>query len=138
MKYLLIILCCFISGLMSCSNEKSYDINASNKYEKGKFSLEEVEKKNPKQFLRVNGSSKKNLLRQTVIKGNVYNNAKIVSYKDISIKLKFYSKTGALLEEDIDVVYESINPGGSYTFKSKYFAPKGTDSVGMTVIDAKF
>jgi len=100
--------------------------------------LEEIEKKNPKQFLRVNGNSKKNLLRQTVVKGNIYNNAKIVSYKDISIKLKFFSKTGALLQEDIDVVYESIHPGGSYTFKSKYFAPKGADSVGMTVIDAKF
>lgn len=138
MKCLLILICCITTGLVSCSNEKSYDINASDKYEKSKLSLEEIERKNPKQFLSVRGNSKKNLLRQTVIKGNIYNNAKLVSYKDISIKLKFFSQTGALLEEDIDVVYENIHPGGSYTFKSKYFAPKGTDSVGMTVIGAKF
>ncbi len=134
----LLIFCCLLIGISSCSNEKSYDINASKNYEKTKGSLEEIEKKNPKQFLTVKGSTKKNLLQQTVIKGNVFNNAKIVSYKDISIKLKFFSKTGALLEEDIDVVYESIHPGGSHTFKSKYFTPKGTDSVGMTVIDAKY
>lgn len=134
----LLIFCCLAMSLISCSNDKSYDIDASNKYEKTKVSLEEIEKKNPKQFLSIRGNSKKNLLRQTVIKGNIYNNAKIVSYKDVSIKLKFFSKTGALLEEDIDVVYESIHPGGSHTFKSKYFTPKGTDSVGMTVIDAKF
>ena len=138
MKCLLILFCCLTTGLISCSNEKSYDINANNNYEKNKASLEEIERKNPKQFLSVKGNTKKNLLQQTVMKGNIYNNAKMVSYKDISIKLKFFSKTGALLEEDIDVVYESIHPGGSYTFKSKYFTPKGTDSVGMTVIDAKF
>ncbi len=138
MKCLLIIFCFLSFGMISCSNEKSYDISADNKYEKGKMSLEEIEKKNPKQFLSVRGNSKRNLLRQMVVKGNIYNNAKIVTFKDISIKLKFFSKTGALLEEDIDTVYESIHPGGSYTFKSKYFTPKGTDSVGMTVISAKY
>lgn len=138
MKCLLVILCCLTFGLISCTNEKSYDIKSNKKYEKVKMSMEDLEKKNPRQFLSVRGNSKRNLLRQTIVKGNIYNNAKIVSYKDITIKLKFFSKTGALLEEDIDTVYESIHPGGSHTFKSKYFTPKGTDSVGMTVINAKY
>lgn len=137
MKNLLIALFAFLL-FASCSNEKNYNINSNDKYEKGKASIEEIEKKNPEQFLRVSGNSKKNLLRQTVIKGNIFNNAKVVTFKDIEIKLKFYSKTGALLEEDTDVIYESINPGGSASFKSKYFTPKGTDSVAMSVTSAKY
>ena len=62
----------------------------------------------------------------------------MVTFKDIDVKLSFYSKTGALLEEDHEVVYESVNPGGSAGFKTKYFAPKGTDSVAMKVISAKY
>jgi hypothetical protein len=108
------------------------------KYEKSKTSVGDIEKKNPEQFLKVSGNSKKNLLRQTVIKGNIFNNAKIISFKDVQIRLKFYSKTGALLEEDTDVIYETINPGGSTSFKSKYFAPKGSDSVAMSVTGAKY
>ncbi len=137
MKKLLFVF--FASGLFiaSCSNEKKYDISSEDKYEKGKESLLEIERKYPEQFLKVSGNSKKNLLRQTVIKGNIFNNAKIVTYKDVAIKLRFFSKTGALLEEDIDVIYESIHPGGTMSFKSKYFAPKGADSVSMTVVSAK-
>lgn len=138
MKKLLIVLFASNFLIAACSNEKKYDISSNDKYEKNKSSLEEIEKKNPEQFLKVSGISKQNLLRQTVIRGNIYNNAKMVSYKDISIKLKFYSKTRALLEEDTDVIYEIVNPGGSTSFKSKYFAPKGTDSVGMSIQGAKY
>jgi hypothetical protein len=138
MKKILSLLLIAMCILVSCSNEKKYDISNSEKYEKNSTSITDIEKKNPEQFLKVTGNSKKNLLRQTVIKGKVFNNAKMVSFKDIAIKLQFFSKTGALLEEDTDVVYETVNPGASASFKSKYFAPKGTDSVAMSVTGAKY
>ena len=78
------------------------------------------------------------MIGQTVVIAHVTNKATVCTYKDIEIKLSFYSKTGALLEEDHETVYQSIHPGGSASFKSKYFAPKGTDSVGLTVIRAKY
>ena len=124
-----------ILALFSCSGKS--DKAAADDYEKGKISMEEVEQKNPKRFLTVTGKSKKNVLGQTVIKGSVKSSAKIVSYKDVEIKLSFFSKTGALLEEDRETVYETIAPGAEADFKSKYFAPKGTDSVGFQVISAK-
>lgn len=111
-------------------------IQGKDKYEKGKLTLEEVEKKDPAMFLGVSGKDKRNILGQTVVKGTVYSNAKIVSFKDIDVKLSFYSKTGALLEEDHETVYETIRPGSSAQFKTKYFAPKGTDSVAMKVVGA--
>ena len=35
------------------------------------------------------------------------------------------------------LINQIINPGESQNFKTKYFAPKGTDSVGLQVLGAK-
>ena len=75
---------------------------------------------------------------QTVVKGKLISSAKMVTYKDVDIKLSFYSKTGALLEVDQEVIYETIAPGSTVSFKTKYFTPKGTDSVAMKIVSAKY
>ena len=72
-----------------------------------------------------------------MIIGTITNTAKVCAYKDVDIELSFYSKTGALLEKDREIVYETIIPGGSAFFKTKYYAPKGTDSVALKVMGAK-
>ena len=122
----------------SCENKNDYDITTGKSYEKNKLSLEKTEQKSPTSFLFVDGERKRNILGQSIIKGQITNRAKIVTYKDIDVKFSFYSLTGALLEEDHEVLYETIVPGGTKKFKSKYFTPKGTDSVGFKIISAKF
>lgn len=122
----------------ACSSEDKTVAKGKDKYEQTKETLEETEKKSPARFLSVTGHDKRNLLGQTVIKGTLTNNAKVVSYKDVDIELSFFSKTGALLEKDHEVIYETIAPGDSKNFKTKYFAPKGTDSVALKVMKAKF
>jgi hypothetical protein len=57
--------------------------------------------------------------------------------QDVELELSFFSKTGVLLEKDNETVYEMIEPGKSADFKSKYFAPKGTDSVAIKIVGAK-
>ena len=138
MKKLLFLLASSAVFYTACTNEKKYDIKTGEKYEDSKASLEDIERKNPERFLVVTGNTKKNLLKQTVIKGTVKNNAKVVSFKDVGITLRFYSKTGALMEEDSDTIYETIHPGGTANFKTKYFAPKGADSVSIVVTGAKY
>jgi hypothetical protein len=118
-------------------DEKAADTKAKDKYEETKETMEQTEKKNPKRFLTVEGSDRKNLIGQRVIKGTITNKATVASYKDIDIELSFYSETGALLEKDHEVIYENIAAGNSTNFKTKYFAPKGTDSVAMKVVGAK-
>lgn len=125
-------------ALVSCADKNNYSVKSDQVYEKNKTSLEETEKKNPESFLRAVGDQKKNLIGQTVVKGKIFNSAKIITYKDVNVKLSFYSKTDAVLEEDVETVYETVEPGGTVSFKSKYFTPKGTDSVGMKVITAKY
>ena len=126
------------SFLFSCNaNDNKKAVSEKDNYEKTKENLADKEKKNPQNFLTVSGHDKHNLLGQTVVKGIITNKATVASYKDVDVKLDFYSKTGTLLETDKETVYEVIAPGQSKNFKTKYFAPKGTDSVGLTVTAAK-
>lgn len=124
--------------LGACTSNSKSEKASSDAYEKGTKSIEEIEQEHPTRFLLVTGKDKRNLIGQTVVKGTIHSKAKMVTYKDVTVKLSFYSSTGALLEEDQETVYESIAPGGEASFKSKYFAPKGTDSVGMKILSAKY
>lgn len=122
--------------LLACKNntgEKKFD-NAS--YETVKETLAEKEKKNPARFLVVNNRDRKNLIGQTVVIGTLTNKASICWYRDVELKLSFYSKTGVKLDEGLETVYENIAPGKSVKFKTKYFAPKGTDSVAIMITKA--
>lgn len=121
--------------MISCNSDTAEMEEAS--YEKTRELLLEKELKNPANFLTVVGKDKKNLLGQTVIKGKVTNHATIAVFKDVDIKLFFYSKTKALLETDTETIFEQVQPGQTKDFKTKYFAPKGTDSVGIQVTGAK-
>lgn len=126
------------SILAACGgDEKTAETKAKDKYEQTKESLEETEKKNPKRFLTVEGHDKKNLLRQTVIKGTISNSATVAKFKDVDIEMSFFSSTGALLLKEHEVVYEVVGPGSSVNFKTKTYAPKGTDSISMKVFAAK-
>ncbi len=119
------------------SHDKTAEGRVKDKYEQTKETLAQTEKKNPMRFLSVAGNDRKNLIGQTVIKGTITNKATVASYKDVDVELSFFSKTGALLQKDHEVVYETIAPGNSINFKTKTRAPIGTDSVTMQIYGAK-
>jgi PBP1b-binding outer membrane lipoprotein LpoB len=137
MKKILGFLIMAVMVFTSCHNKAKEGAAENESYEKTKETLAAKEKKNPVAFLKVDSKDKHNLLGQTVIKGTVTNNAKVCTYKDVEIELSFFSKTSVLLEKDNETVYETIEPGKSAEFKTKYFAPKGADSIGIRVIGAK-
>lgn len=126
-----------LSFVFTACNSNDKDARGKDKYEQTKETLEQTEKKTPKRFLTVEGNDKKNLIGQTVIKGTITNKATVASFKDVDVELSFYSKTGALLQRDHEVVYETIAPGNSTNFKTKTRAPTGTDSVAMKIFAAK-
>lgn len=136
MKICFLTFCCFLA-MISCKPDVNSEKYSPVSYAKTKENLALKEKKNPVAFLSVSGIKKTNLIGQTVIRGKISNHASVVSYKDINVLLSFYSKTGTLLEKDNETVYENIGPGKIKKFKTKYFAPKGTDSVGYEIVSAK-
>ena len=137
MKRSIVLLFAFSSIAFSCNSDAKKASSEKEVYEKTKESLLEKEEKNSKNFLLVDGHDKRNLFGQTVIKGTLTNKATIAVFKDVDINLSFYSKTHALLETDKETVFEVLHPGESKNFKTKYFAPKGTDSVALSVLGAK-
>lgn len=137
MKKLVGIAFCSLLIFSSCSSNAKSAAREKKNYEKAKATLEEKEKKNPGAFLSVNSHDKHNLIGQTVTKGSVYNNAKVCAYKDVHLELSYFSKTGTLLLKTNEIIYEKIEPGKSAAFKTKEFAPKGTDSVKIKVVGAK-
>jgi hypothetical protein len=138
MKKIIPVLIAVSSVFASCGgDEKAEEAKAKDKYEQTRETLEQTEKKNPKRFLTVEGTDRRNLIGQHVIKGTIINKATVAGYKDIDVEISFYSKTGALLEKSHEVIYETIAAGNSTSFKTKYFAPKGTDSIAMKIFAAK-
>jgi len=127
----------FFAFFSSCNNKASNAAAEKENYQKATETLLEKEKKNPISFLIVNSHDKHNLLGQTVIKGSISNKARVCTYKDVQLELSFFSKTGTLLEKSNETVYDNFEPGKSADFKTKYFAPKGTDSIGIKILSAK-
>ena len=123
--------------VLACNQKKGEESFDKKTYEVVKETLEEKEKKNPTRFIVVNNRDRKNIIGQTVVIVNLTNNATIATYKDIALKLTFFSKTSVKLDEGNETIYETIKPGQDIKFKTKYFAPKGTDSVAVKVMDAK-
>lgn len=122
--------------LFAC-NETDSSQRKKESYELTKKELLSKEQKDPTAFISISGHNKKNIVGQTVVRGTLTNKASIAVFKDVDIKLFFYSKTKALLETDKETIFEILEPGESKDFKTKYFAPKGTDSVGLQVLSAK-
>jgi hypothetical protein len=122
--------------LPACSSKDDYTIGDKTGYKEKTQSIQQIEAKNPKEFLSVTAKKKKNLLGQLVINGTILNKAKVAEFKDVELKMKFYSKTGALLEENVEVIYEKLSAGGHVKFKTKSFAAKGTDSLHIEVTGA--
>lgn len=121
--------------LAGCNSDTSTEKKDS--YEQTKKALLAKEQNDPRDFISVSGHNKKNIVGQTVVRGTLQNKASVAVYKDVDIQLTFYSKTKALLETDKETIYEMLEPGESKDFKTKYFAPKGTDSVSLRVLGAK-
>ncbi len=132
-----IIACFILIAFWGCNSSSEKAGTEKENYELQKAALLKKEQKDPVLFLSVNGHDKKNLLGQTVVKGSIHSSATIAVFKDVDLQLSFYSKTKALLETDKETIFEQFSPGQSKDFKTKYFAPKGTDSVALEVLGAK-
>lgn len=135
-----LILCGSIIFLLSACS--SVDVGTEKEKEKASYEqtrqvLLDKEQNNPLMFLSVSGGSKKNLIGQTVLNGRISNSATIAVFKDIEVKMDFYSGTKALLESDNETMFLQVRPGQAESFKTKYFAPKGTDSVAFSIKSAK-
>lgn len=81
--------------------------------------LNNKEKSTPKDYLSAKYSYWSNLAANTIVEGNIFNSATLAGFKNVKIKVNFYSKTDVLLGSEIFTVMEFVPPGGSASFRHK-------------------
>ena len=123
-------------GLMGCNSDYSGSYNSSSSYQKTKMTLEEKEKQNPTSFLATKGTYWKNLIGEWVIKGTISNSATIATYKDVVLRIYFYSKTGTLLGTEKKIIYEYFPARQTKKFKIKTYGYQGTKKIDWEIIRA--
>lgn len=123
-----------LMAILSCGNKGSSKKEITD-YDASREKLAERERKHPLEFLTITSRDKRNFIGQTVVKGDIGNTATITSYKNVRIKLLYY-RQGTLVANHEQVENELIKPNHSNTYKAKYFTPKKTDSVAVTIMSA--
>ena len=132
MRNLIVIL--LLSAAMLACNSRNQKPSAQ--YEQKKASLEDMERDSPLKFLKVAGSHRGNLINQTVVEGEITNNATLVTYKNIKLQISFLDKDGSLIEKQKELLDETVKPGATIEFKIKTSHIKGANSVNIDVVDA--
>ncbi len=125
---------CFPVLFLACNSSSTPQPPA--KYEEKKASLEEIEKGSPLKFLRVQGSHHRNLVNQAVVTGEITNKATLVSYKNITLRISWLDKDGAVIEKQKEVLDDVVKPNSTIDFKIKTNHVKGTESVSMDIVSA--
>lgn len=115
------------------NNPKS---NPSNVHVK-KMTVEETENANPKQFLSVEGKYNENIWgTKFKVKGEITNRASIADYKDIIIRIKYYSKTKTVIASEDYTIYEVFPPNQVKSFKLDAAKYKDVESIRLNIIGA--
>ena len=82
--------------ILSCeshNNSQTSEPSNPQTYQEKKMTLEETEKANPTDFLKVTGTYRQNLIDQWVVEGSVTNSASVATYKDVVLDIVYFSKT---------------------------------------------
>ncbi len=118
------------------------DVKSSTHAEKNEQQLKEElflsESSRPLDFLTVKYTWRMNLASQTVLEGDVLNSASMARFKNVKIKVKFFSKTDVLLKEEIFTVMEFLKPKSSASFKVKFAGyPSATEISRYEILSAE-
>jgi uncharacterized protein YxeA len=107
-------------------------------YEERIESIEEIEKKNPVEFLSADGSYRENFWGDKLkVSCAITNYATVASYKDVVVRVTYYTKTESVLASEDYVIYEVIPPNKTKTFELKIVNYKNTHTISCDVVSAK-
>ena len=68
--------------------------------------------------------------------GQVKNTATVAKFKDIVIKVIFYSRTNSIISTDNYMLYEFVPASSTVKFEWKIDKPKACTSLGWEVVSA--
>jgi hypothetical protein len=137
MKKIIIISMFAVLLINSSCNNHSSGTTSTESYQEQKMSLEDQEKQNPEAFLTASGTFHPTLFGHNMkINGTITNNATVATYKDVTIKVRYISKTDSDISSENYTVYDFFPPNQTKTFEMKIEVPSGTEKLGWDVVSA--
>lgn len=139
--------------LTGCSNTASTESSERPKTpEELKMELASQEKTDPLTYLSIDATMREDqvLTREeglfhsaeyspdgNTIHGTIKNTATIAKFKDVVLRVTFYSQTETAIESKDYVVYEFYSPNTSTDFNLKVYPPEAMAKFGIEIVDAK-
>lgn len=99
--------------------------------------LYEIERKQPTKYLSLKYDIDNKILSSKIkVKGTIYNDAIVAVFKDVVLKITYYSKTGSFLKEDYEVIYQYVYSTEPVNFKFNLSPPKQSKQINIQVVNA--
>lgn len=113
--------------------------SGSGDYYQNVMSVEDTERSIPANFLTDKSTYRPAVLgNKWVIEGTITNNATIVTYKNIVLRIIFYGENGSELGSNEYSVNNRIAPYQTIEYKAKLEGFEGTESIGVSVNRADY
>ncbi|MFM7857296.1 MAG: hypothetical protein ACKO96_36595, partial [Flammeovirgaceae bacterium] len=107
-------------------------------YQERLLTLKEIENSDPVRFLEADGEYSENFWGDKIkINGRIKNKASVANYKDVIVRVIFYTKTKTVITTEDYVLYEFFTANGTKEFNLKVPNYDNTETIDWRVIDAK-
>lgn len=144
MKYNFLTLFITTVILISCNSESgttddspSNNVEVEKTPEQLKAELKQQEQSAPSEYLTADGTYRENFFGDKLkIKCTIRNNATLASFKDIVVRVTFYTKTDTELGSKDYTLYEIVNSNSEKTIDMKIDTYKNVEKIGWRVISA--
>lgn len=118
-----------IYGNLNSSNDESY-------FEK-KMTIEQIENSEPTRFLTADGNYNESFWGTKIkVYGKITNKATVATFKDATVRFKYYAKTKTILGSKDYTIYELFPPNSVKSFELRIENYKNVNSIGWEVINA--
>jgi hypothetical protein len=117
-----------------------YNVSSRRNFSAG-FSMPylDPEHQTPSNYLGANGTYRSNFWgNKVILNGRVVNNASHTNYKDIVVRVTFFSATHTAVQTQDYVVYDYVPFGASKTFELKIDKPAAMVTCGLEAVGATF
>jgi hypothetical protein len=138
--FIILIIVALVIVALVVSNDQSKNKRSSqgeNTYQEKVMTVEEIEKSKPTEFLTIRGTYQENFWGDKInVDCILTNKATVATYKDVQVRVTYYSKTKTVLGNKDFTIYEFFPPRTTKTTELKVDNYKDVSSIGLTVIDA--
>lgn len=111
--------------------------SSTSTYQESVMTIQEIEAASPLNYLQADGTYNTNFIGDKVkINGVITNTATVTTYKDVTVRVNFYSKTNTLIGSEDYTLYEFYPPNSKQEFKLKVKAYNNVSTLGWEIINA--